>query len=178
MTGYCAFARTHPLHAGYHDHEHGFPVRDDRVLFERLVLEINQAGLSWELMLRKRANFVAAFEGFDPARVAAYGEADRARLLADAGIVRNRLKIDAVIHNAGVIVGFIQAHGGFADWIDLHHPASRADWVKLFRRHFRFTGGEIVNEFLTSTGWLAGAHDPGCPVFEEIARLQPPWRRV
>lgn len=178
MTGYCAFASRHPVHADYHAREYGFPVREDRLLFERLVLEINQAGLSWELMLRKREHFRAAFEGFDPARVAGYGEGDRARLLADAGIVRNRLKIDAVIHNAGVITGFARTHGGFAQWIDQHHPRGKAEWVVLFKRHFRFTGGEIVNEFLMSAGWLPGAHDPDCPVYAEVVRQQPPWWRA
>lgn len=176
MTGYCAYASGHPVHAHYHDHEYGFPVRDDAALFERLVLEINQAGLSWELMLRKRGNFRVAFEGFDPVRVAAYGEVERARLLADTGIVRNRLKVDAVIHNAGVVAELSRRHGSFADWIDLHHPLPRAEWVTLFKRHFRFTGGEIVNEFLMSTGWLPGAHDPACPVYGRIVRQSPPWR--
>lgn len=178
MSSYCRFARDHPIHASYHDREYGFPERDDRALFERLVLEINQAGLSWELMLRKRENFRRAFEGFDPVRVAAYGDGERERLLADAGIIRNRLKIGAVIHNAGVIVALSRQYGGLASWIDLHHPLGRPDWVKLFKGHFRFTGGEIVNEFLMSTGWLPGAHEPDCPVYAEVLRLQPPWLRA
>ena len=100
MTGYCDFAPGHPLHGPYHDREYGFPVEAESVLFERLVLEINQAGLSWELMLKKRANFHAPYEGHDLDRVPAYGAPERARLLADAGIIRNRLKVDAVIENA------------------------------------------------------------------------------
>src|SRR3546814_912035 len=102
-TTYCDFAPGHPLHGPYHDTEYGFPQRDESVLFERLLLEINQAGLSWETILRKRDGFRHAYDDFDVDRVADYGDGDRARLLADAGIIRNRLKVDAAIHNAGVI---------------------------------------------------------------------------
>ena len=109
-----------PLHGPYHDHEYGFPQRDDAVLFERLVLEINQAGLSWETMLRKREGFRRAYDGFDVDKVAGYGDADRTRLLEDAGIIRNRLKVDAAIHNAQVIQGLRQSHGSFAQWLDAH----------------------------------------------------------
>ena len=116
-----------------------------------------------------------AFDGFDLDRVAAYGEADRARLLADAGIIRNRMKIDAVIENARRLVKIREEYGSFAAWLDAHHPLSREDWRKLFKRVFVFTGGEIVGEFLISTGYLPGAHDPTCPVYAEIARLNPPW---
>ncbi|MBI1777531.1 MAG: DNA-3-methyladenine glycosylase I [Proteobacteria bacterium] len=172
---YCDIAPGHPFHAPYHDGEYGFPVDSDSVLFERLALEINQAGLSWLTILRKREAFSAAFQGFEPARVAAYGAKERARLMADAGIIRNRLKIDAVIHNAGVILALAREHGSFAQWIHRHHPLEKADWVKLFKRTFRFTGGEIVGEFLMSIGYLPGAHDAGCPVYRQIAKLNPPW---
>ena len=175
MSGYCEAAPGHPVHGPYHDTEYGFPVADDRILFERLVLEINQAGLSWLTILRKRQAFFAAYDGFEPARVARYGEADRARLLADAGIIRNRLKIDAAIENAKRICAMRDSHGSFAAWIAAHHPLSRPDWVKLFRRTFRFTGGEITGEFLMSIGYLPGAHRPDCPVYGRIAALDPPW---
>ena len=98
MSGYCDAAPGHPLHGPYHDTEYGFPQRDERVLFERLLLEINQAGLSWETMLRKREGFRRAYDGFDVDAVAVYGDADRTRLLADPGIIRNRLKVEAAIH--------------------------------------------------------------------------------
>jgi len=175
MSGYCDFAPGHPLHGPYHDHEYGFPQRDERVLFERLLLEINQAGLSWETMLKKREGFRRAYDGFDVDRVAAYGEADRQRLLADPGIIRNRLKIEAAIHNARVIQRLRDSHGGFAAWLDAHHPLDKAGWVKLFRRTFRFTGGEITGEFLMSLGYLPGAHRADCPVQARIAPLSPPW---
>jgi len=175
--GYCAAAAGHPDHGPYHDREYGFPVRADRVLFERLVLEINQAGLSWLTILRKREGFRAAYDGFDPEAVAGYGEADRARLLNDASIVRNRLKVDAAIFNARRILDIGDKYGSFAAWLDAHHPRSLDTWVKLFRGTFSFTGGDICREFLVSTGYLPGAHDPACPVYEQVLGTDPPWRR-
>jgi DNA-3-methyladenine glycosylase I len=177
MSSYCRVAPGDALHGPYHDREYGFPLRGDAELLERLALEIAQAGLSWATILKKRDAFHRAFEGFDPEVVARYGPRERRRLLADAGIVRNRLKVDAVIHNAGVVLALRRTHGSFAGWLDAHHPRPKADWVKLFRSTFRFTGGEIVNEFLVSTGWLAGAHAPSCPVSKEIAKARPPWMR-
>ncbi len=175
--GYCA-AAGHPLHGPYHDHEYGFPTRDEGVLFERLCLEINQAGLSWELMLKKRQAFRLAYERFDPERVAAYGEAERARLLADPGIVRNRLKVDAAIENARRILALRRSHGSFADWLDAQHPRPLDEWRRVFKRTFVFTGGQIVNEFLVSTGYLPGAHRRSCPVYDRILALDPPWARA
>ena len=177
MTSYCDFAPGQPFHGPYHDREYGFPVTDESVLFERFVLEINQAGLSWELMLKKRANFHAAYEGYDLDRVAAYGARERARLLADAGIIRNRLKVDAVIENARRVRALRGSHGGFAAWIEAQHPLPKDDWVKLFKKTFKFTGGEITGEFLMSIGYLPGAHRPDCPVGAKIAALGPAWMR-
>ena len=179
MSGYCDIAPGHPLHGPYHDTEYGFPQREEAVLFERLLLEINQAGLSWETVLRKRAGFRAAYDGFDVDAVAGYGEANRARLLADPAIIRNRLKIDAAIHNAQVVQGLRTSHGGFAAWLDAHanedgRPRDKASWVKLFKRTFRFTGGEITGEFLMSLGYLPGAHRPDCPVAVELRRRATP----
>ncbi len=178
MSWYCAAALGHPIHGPYHDTVYGFPLGDDNAFFERLVLELNQAGLSWLTVLKKTENFQAAFEGFDIHRVAAYGEADVARLMNDAGIIRNRLKIAAAIHNANVFRELIGEFGSFAAWLDHHHPRPKDDWVKLFKQTFHFTGGEITNEFLMSIGYLPGAHSKTCPVYDEIARLNPPWMRV
>ena len=178
MSGYCDIAPGHPLHGPYHDHEYGFPQREEAVLFERLLLEINQAGLSWETMLRKRDGFRAAYSGFDVDRVARYGERDRARLLADPGIIRNRLKVEAAIHNAHVIQQLRDTHGGFAAWLDAHHPLPKAEWVKLFKKTFRFTGGEITGEFLMSLGYLPGAHRQDCPAYRRAAKQRPPWMVV
>ena len=144
------------------------PSRDERILFERLILEINQAGLSWETVLKKREGFRRAYDEFDVDRVAAYGEADVARLLADPGIIRNRLKVAAAIHNAAVIQEIRSVHGSFAEWLDAHHPRPKEEWVRLFKKTFRFTGGEIVGEFLMSLGYLPGAHHPGCDRYKTM----------
>jgi DNA-3-methyladenine glycosylase I len=176
MSGYCRVAPGHEFHGPYHDREYGFPTDDDRVLFERLVLEINQAGLSWLLMLKKRAAFQRAYHGFDIDRVARYGEKDRARLLVDAGIVRNRLKVNAAIENARRLQAIRASHGSFAAWIAAHHPRAKEEWIKLFRKTFTFMGGEVVGEFLMSIGYLPGAHAEDCPVYRRILKLDPPWR--
>lgn len=175
LGGYCGYAIGDPLHGPYHDEEYGFPVRDDDRLFGRLLLEINQAGLSWATILKKREGFEAAYDGFRIEVVARYGDRDRARLLADAGIIRNRLKVDAAIHNAKAILGLIDSHGSFAAWLDAQHPLPKEAWVKLFKKTFRFTGGEITGEFLTSTGYLPGAHVEACPVYPRVRAERPPW---
>lgn len=175
MSKYCDLAIGHPLHGPYHDTEYGFPLADERALFELQSLELFQAGLSWELVLKKRPTTVAAFGGFDVDRVAAYGDGDVARLLADPGIIRNRLKVKAVIENARRIIALRDSHGGLAHWIAGHHPMAREEWTKLFRKTFKFMGSEIVNEFLMCIGYLPGAHRHDCPVFERIAGLNPPW---
>lgn len=175
MSGYCNIAPGHPFHGPYHDAEYGFPTRDEAALFERLALEINQAGLSWLTVLKKREAFRAAFAGFDVDRVAAFGDDDKARLMADAGIIRNRLKIDAVIENAKRIQTLRGEYGSFAAWLDAHHPRPKEQWLKLFKQTFRFTGGEIVGEFLMSLGYLPGAHRPDCPIHGRILAFNPPW---
>lgn len=174
---YCDVARENELHKPYHDDEYGFPQREDNVLFERLVLEINQAGLSWATILRKREAFRSAYDGFHLETVAAYNDKDRERLLADAGIIRNRLKINAAVENAARILRLRESHGSFASWLDEHHPLSKDEWIKLFKKTFIFTGGEITGEFLLSLGYLPGAHTPDCPAAIRIASLSPPWMR-
>lgn len=175
---YCENAPNHPFHGPYHDHEYGFPVSDDRVLFERFVLEINQAGLSWLTVLKKREAFREAFEDYDIARIATYDDDDRARLLSNAGIIRNRLKVNAVIHNAGVVMQLKESHGSFIKWLDTHHPQPLPAWVKLFKRTFRFTGPEIVNELLMSCGYLPGCHRDDCPVQAHVLAAKPRWADI
>lgn len=177
MGSYCDIAPGHPYHGPYHEKEYGFPIRDDSKLFERLVLEINQAGLSWLTILMKRENFRAAFAGFDIDRVAAYGRRERARLMRDAGIIRNELKINATIENARRIQSIRESHGSLARWLDAHHPLTREEWVKLFKKSFLFTGGEITGEFLISTGYLPGAHIVDCPIYARVAKKNPPWMK-
>ena len=180
MTTYCDYCNSHPedtFNVNYHDTQYGFPIESDNELFERLVLEINQAGLSWITILKKADNFRKAYDKFKISKVAKYTEADRARLLADAGIIRNRLKVNAAIVNAQKILELKKEFGSFKGWLDAHHPLTKDEWTKLFKKTFVFTGGEIVNEFLMSTGYLPGAHTPDCPVYKKVASLRPAWMR-
>jgi len=180
MTTYCDYCNTHPddiFNRIYHDTQYGFPLTSDDELFERLVLEINQAGLSWITILKKAENFHKAYSGFKIEKIAKYTENDRARLLADSGIIRNRLKVNAAIVNAQKILELKNEFGSFKNWLDLNakHHHTKDEWTKLFKKTFVFTGGEIVNEFLMSTGYLAGAHQPDCPVYQEVVDLKPKW---
>lgn len=165
------------FHQNYHDHHYGFPIHDDNELFGRLILEINQAGLSWDTILKKEQSFREAYDHFDIAKVAAYNEQERERLMNDAGIIRNRLKINAAIENAKTIVILQQEYGSFERWLEHHHPRSKEEWVKLFKKTFKFTGGEIVNEFLMSIGYLPGAHSADCPIHKMIEKQNPMWKK-
>jgi DNA-3-methyladenine glycosylase I len=165
------------VHVHYHDSEYGFPITTDNELFARLVLEINQAGLSWTTILNKKDNFFKAFDNFDIATVARYTEKKILELLQNPGIIRNRLKIESVIDNAKRILQIQKDHGSFKNWLDKHHPATKEEWVRLFKKTFRFTGGEIVNEFLVSTGYLEGAHIETCPIYKKVLKHHPAWRK-
>jgi DNA-3-methyladenine glycosylase I len=189
MASYCEYCNSHPddqFNKDYHDHEYGFPLTEDHLLFERLMLEINQAGLNWLMILKKKDNFRQAFNNYDVDIVAGYTDKDRARLMKDAGIIRNRLKINAAIENARRIqvmrAEYSSFHGWLRHWhhetarLDAHHPQSLEVWVKLFKKTFKFTGSEIVREFLVSTGYLPGAHDIDCPVYKVINKKNPPWK--
>ena len=163
------------VHKEYHDRHYGFPIETDDELFCRLILEINQAGLSWTTILNKKDNFFKAFDDFDIAKVARYSDKKVEKLLQDAGIIRNRLKVEAAIHNAKVIQGLQKEHGSFLNWQKHHHPKTKDEWVKIFKKEFRFTGGEIVNEFLMSIGFLPGAHSSHCPIYKKILKEKPMW---
>jgi DNA-3-methyladenine glycosylase I len=163
------------VHKFYHDKEYGFPLKDDNDLFARLILEINQAGLSWETILKKKDNFFKAFDDFNVEKVSRYSEKKTEKLLQDAGIIRNRLKIQATIDNAKKIKAIQKEFGSFRNWLDRHHPLTKEEWVKLFKQNFRFTGGEIVNEFLVSTGYLPGAHISSCPIYKKVLKQKPKW---
>ncbi|MBL0049758.1 MAG: DNA-3-methyladenine glycosylase I [Bacteroidetes bacterium] len=161
----------------YHNNYYGFPIPDDNELFCRLILEINQAGLSWTTILKKQENFRMAYHQFDIQKVANYKDKDMARLLNDAGIIRNKLKVNAAIENAKTILSLKKEFGSFKNWLDHHHPKSKEEWTKLFKKTFRFTGGEIVNEFLMSCGYLKGAHSEDCPVFKRAMKCKPAWSK-
>lgn len=175
---YCESQAVKKVHKVYHDTQYGFPIFDDDALFGRLILEINQAGLSWETILNKQQNFERAYEQFNIDKVAKFQKSDKERLLSDAGIIRNKLKVDAAIHNAQQILQLRQEFGSFKRWLDHQHPLSREEWTKLFKKTFKFVGGEIVNEFLMSTGYLPGAHDKNCSVYNKVAKLNPKWMEL
>lgn len=183
----CPWCGDDPLYVAYHDAEWGVPCHDERTLFEFLVLEGAQAGLSWITILRKRENYRRAFDGFDAEKIARYGEKDVARLMADAGIVRNRLKIAAAIDNARATLD-LHASGGslgelfwqFVDgrpvinrWraldeVPVHTPAAVALSKELKRRGFRFVGPTVIYSHMQATG-MVNDHLVTCPRHAEIS---------
>jgi DNA-3-methyladenine glycosylase I len=165
---YCDIAPGHPIHGPYHDTEYGFPVTDDRILFERLTLEAFQAGLSWEIILKKREGLRAAFYDYDLKKIAAMTETDVERLRENSAIIRNRLKILATIHNAKQVIAFQHSSGSFYHWLTDQPWSDLEEWVKCMRKHFKFMGPEIVGEFLMSIGLLPGAHKEMCPVYQKL----------
>jgi len=164
MGWYCDVAPGHPFHGPYHDEEYGFPLSGDAPLFERLCLEVFQAGLSWLIVLKKREAMRVAFDGFDIDRISTYGSADVDRLMNDPGIIRNRRKILATIENARRLKAIVAQYGSFSAWLAAQPSQTKEAWVALFKKTFVFMGGEVVGEFLMSIGTLPGAHRPDCPV--------------
>jgi DNA-3-methyladenine glycosylase I len=155
----------------YHDHHYGVRIEDDNELFGRLVMEINQAGLSWRTVLLKEKGFRKAYHNFDIAKIARYKEKDVKRLLSDAAIIRNKLKVNAAIHNAQTLLGIRKEYGSFRRWLDESAKEVKHDkvaWLALFKKHFKFVGGEIVGEFLMSINLLPGSHDKKCGVYRNV----------
>jgi DNA-3-methyladenine glycosylase I len=171
---YCAYVSnitdTTDVDKIYHDLHYGVRIEDDNELFCRLVMEINQAGLSWHTILVKEKNFRKAYSNFDIKKVAKYGEKNFERLMNDAGIIRNRLKINAAIHNAQKVLDIQKEFGSFRKWLDVKAKECRTDkqsWLKLFKKNFKFVGGEIVGEFLMSIDMLPGSHGAECVRFRK-----------
>ena len=179
----CFWATT-PLSIVYHDKEWGVPVHDDTRLFEFLILEGAQAGLSWETILRKRDNYRAAFDGFNPAKVARYDERKIAALLENAGIIRNRLKINAAVTNANRFREVQQEFGSFDAYVwrfvdgkplrrkrgqdmQAHTPLSDELSKDLAKRSFKFVGSTICYSFMQAVG-LVNDHDPTCFRYREL----------
>ena len=175
---YCKSPKAKQVHIDYHDEVYGFPVEQDNELFGRLTLEIYQAGLSWEIILNKKKYFALAFNGWNVSRIANYDNADLDKLRNDASIIRNRRKSEATIHNAKEVLQIQAEFGSFKSWLDQNHPKSKEEWVVLFKTRFKFVGGKILNEFLRGTGYLPGAHDKNCPVFEKISKFNPKWTEI
>jgi len=157
----CAWARN-PLAIAYHDKEWGVPVRNDRKLFEFLILEGAQAGLSWDTILAKRANYRRAFHGFNAERIALYGAKDRKRLLADSGIVRNRAKIEAAITNARCFLAVEKEYGSFSKYAwELAGRGADEFSKDLKRRGFKFVGATIMYAFMQAVG-MVNDHERTC----------------
>ncbi len=180
IMSYCKYIETisgekQMLHKRYHDNHYGFPLYDDNELFCRLILEINQAGLNWEIILKKEKAFRDSFDQFNIQKVALYDDTKKAELLSNPEIIRNRLKINAAIENAKRIIKIQEEFGSFNNWLAMNHPKTKEEWTKIFKKTFVFTGGEIVNEFLMSIGFLPGSHDEDCPVYKQIKDLNPKW---
>ena len=177
---YCDFCTNLPeddLNKIYHDTAYGIPITSDNELFGRLILEINQAGLSWSLMLKKEQNFRLAFDYFDIEKIAEYDDVKVSELLQDAGIIRNQLKIRSVILNARKIIELQKKFGSFAAWLDKNDPLTLQEWVKLFKKNFKFVGGEIVNEFLMSASYLTGAHLESCTILAQMKMDTLKWNQ-
>ncbi|WP_027016484.1 DNA-3-methyladenine glycosylase I [Comamonas composti] len=185
----CRWCLGSALYQGYHDREWGYPVADDRRLFEKLCLEGFQAGLSWLTILNKRENFRRAFAGFDFCQLAEFGEAEVQRLLQDAGIVRHRGKIEAVINNARCAVEMVATEGSLAAFFWRHMPQtpslgehipaqtaeSRALSAELKRRGWKFVGPTTVYAFMQAMG-LVNDHAPGCAVRNQVEQARRAFR--
>jgi DNA-3-methyladenine glycosylase I len=186
----CTWCGSDPQYVAYHDEDWGVPVHDDRMLFEMLILEGAQAGLSWLTILKKRGNYRNAFHGFDAARIACYDQTEIDRLMQDAGIVRNRLKIESAIKNARVFLNIQEEYGTFADYLwqyvhgtpvinswrqhsDLpaHTPLSDRLSKDLKRRGFNYVGSTICYAFMQSIG-MVNDHTTDCFRYAEINKFQ------
>ncbi len=175
-SSYCEYVKNLPkdnIHRVYHDTQYGFKIDSENELFGRLILEINQAGLSWTTILNKQDNFRTAYSNFEIKKIANYDESDISRLLANSGIIRNKLKINSIIFNARKILEIQKKYGSFNSWLEIKNDfnLNLNNWVILFKKNFKFTGSEIIKEFLTSTGYIKGAHIETCPILEKLKLL-------
>ena len=162
-------------HKYYHDNIYGFPCKNDNEIFGRLVLEINQAGLSWDIILKKEKTIKKAYKNYSINEIAKFDEYDIKRILNDKGAIRMRKKVIAIIYNAKRVVSLAEKHDSFKKFLDKHHSLSLSEWVSLFKKEFKFVGNEICKEFLTSIGYLKGAHKKSCPIYKKILKEKPMW---
>jgi len=147
---YVANLENNNLHKIYHDEQYGFPIKDDNELFGRLILEINQAGLSWTTILKKQNNFRKAYSGFKIKKIAEYDDNAIKQLLDNSGIIRNKLKVNAAIYNAQQILSIQKEFGSFRLWLENNQFRELDDWVNLFKKTFKFTGKEQAKRSLKS----------------------------
>ena len=165
---YCNDLDENNIHRIYHDEVYGQKCRDDQELFGRLILEINQAGLSWSTILKKSESIRSAYANFNIEQIAAFDETKINTLMNDTGIIRHRGKIEAIIHNAQRIVKIQQQYLSFFHWIEEKGEITLEEWIKVFKKSFKFVGKEIVKEFLMGAGFIEGAHESTCPMYKKL----------
>jgi len=162
-------------HKYYHENIYGFPAKSENELFGRLVLEINQAGLSWDTVLKKEKGIKNAYKDYSFFKIAEFNNMDIQRILKDNEVIRMKRKIEAIIFNAKKIISITEKHNSFKSFLDMHHPLTLSGWVSVFKNEFKFVGKEICKEFLMSTGYLKGAHEKSCPIYKKIISENPMW---
>ena len=165
---YCSYCREQEkdsIHRWYHDVVYGKMSKNDNELFGRLIMEINQAGLSWEIVLQKYDGIKKAYAQFEVQKVAQFESNKIASMMRNPQIIRHELKIRSIVYNAQQILQIQKEFGTFKKWILMNNQNSLDNWVKVFKKNFKFVGKEIVKEFLTSNGILNGAHDKNCPEY-------------
>ncbi len=190
---YCKYVKDlekENVHKVYHDNFYGVNIKEDSEIFGRLIMEINQAGLSWNTILKKENNFRLAYNNFDIKKISKYEEKETDRLMSDAGIIRNKLKIAAAIYNAKEVLKIQKESESFLKWIDTQNKIInktinenikdgkissdkklleiKKSWVKVFKSRFKFVGGEIVGEFLMSLGYYKSPHSEDCKRFKKL----------
>ena len=165
---YCSYCREQEkdsIHRWYHDVVYGKMSKNDNELFGRLIMEINQAGLSWDIVLQKYKGIKEAYAEFEVQKVAQFETNEIASMMRNPQIIRHELKIRSIVYNAQQILQIQKEFGTFKKWILMNKQNSLDNWVKVFKKNFKFVGKEIVKEFLTSNGILNGAHDSNCPEY-------------
>ena len=165
---YCNDLPKNDMHRIYHDTVYGQKCKDDQELFGRLILEINQAGLSWSTILKKSESIRSAYANFNIQQIADFDETKIKVLMKDRGIIRHRGKIEAIIYNAQQVLNIQEQHHSFFEWIEEKGEITLEEWIKVFKKSFKFVGKEIVKEFLMGIGCIEGAHEPTCPVYKKL----------
>ena len=175
---YCSDVNSGKLnyyHKCYHDNIYGFPAKTEKELFGRLVLEINQAGLSWDIILKKEKGIKNAYRDYSFFKIAKFNNNDIQRILNDNEVIRMKRKIESIIYNAKKIVSITEKHYSFKRFLDIHHPLPLYRWQSVFKNEFKFVGREICREFLISAGYLKGAHEKSCPIYKKVIKENPMW---
>ena len=165
---YCNDLDENNIHRIYHDEVYGQKCRDDQELFGRLILEINQAGLSWSTILKKSESIRSAYANFNIEQIAAFDETKINTLMNEKGIIRHRGKIEAIIHNAQRILKIQEQYRSFFHWIEEKGEITLEEWIKVFKKSFKFVGKEIVKEFLMGEGFIEDAHESTCPMYKKL----------